>query len=310
MKDEFKWEYYKYKRYLARVKKRIDDNYFNSYAGRTFLSGDIGNEAIYNMLISEKPCVISRFGLTEMSVLANREAKKIHKKERDNDFNLCELSGFFPYDISLIDKFAENMIESIENIDILGIWYNRAEEYIVDKYMPRTSITGLTSIEPYFFAKPWSIYLKGKKVLVIHPFADSIENQYKRHSMLFDNKCVLPDFELKTIKAVQTLSLTKDFRFDTWFDALQYMKDQMDNIEFDVAIIGCGAYGMPLAIHAKKNGKQAVHMGGATQVLFGIKGHRWDENPEISRFYNDYWVRPNSHEKVEGQNKVENACYW
>ena len=46
-------------------------------------------------------------------------------------------------------------------------------------------------------------------------------------------------------------------------------------IDFDTAIIGCGAYGFPLAAKLKAAGKQAFHMGGATQLLFGIKGSRW-----------------------------------
>lgn len=44
--------------------------------------------------------------------------------------------------------------------------------------------------------------------------------------------------------------------------------------------------------------------------MFGIKGKRWDEMPEISKYYNEYWVRPNQNEVVKGGNKVENGCYW
>ena len=51
-------------------------------------------------------------------------------------------------------------------------------------------------------------------------------------------------------------------------------------------------------------------MGGPTQILFGIKGKRWDDHPVISKFYNEYWVIPNSIEKPQGANKVENGCYW
>lgn len=43
-------------------------------------------------------------------------------------------------------------------------------------------------------------------------------------------------------------------------------------INFDTAIIGCGAYGMPLAAQIKNAGRQAIHLGGAVQLLFGIKG--------------------------------------
>ena len=50
------------------------------------------------------------------------------------------------------------------------------------------------------------------------------------------------------------------------------MKNQIVKTDFDIAIIGAGAYGFSLAAFIKKIGKKAVHLGGPTQVLFGIKG--------------------------------------
>jgi hypothetical protein len=70
------------------------------------------------------------------------------------------------------------------------------------------------------------------------------------------------------------------------------MKAVIDGKDFDVAIIGCGAYGFPLAAHLKRLGKKAIYMGGATQLLFGIKGKRWDNYRLISNFFNEHWVRP------------------
>ena len=37
-------------------------------------------------------------------------------------------------------------------------------------------------------------------------------------------------------------------------------------------------------------------MSGATQLLFGIKGKRWDDHPVISKLYNPAWVRPDETE--------------
>ena len=62
----------------------------------------------------------------------------------------------------------------------------------------------------------------------------------------------MPEFELKTLKAVQTIAGEKDERFSTWFEALEYMFEETMKIDFDIAIIGCGAYGMPLAAKLKK----------------------------------------------------------
>ena len=51
-------------------------------------------------------------------------------------------------------------------------------------------------------------------------------------------------------------------------------------------------------------------MGGATQVLFGVKGNRWDGIPEFQKYFNEYWVRPSKEETPEKANLAEDACYW
>ena len=71
------------------------------------------------------------------------------------------------------------------------------------------------------FEEPWTAALKGKKVLVIHPFAELIERQYAKRTELYSqNQSILPEFELVTLPAVQTIAGTKDERFHSWFDAL------------------------------------------------------------------------------------------
>ena len=57
----------------------------------------------------------------------------------------------------------------------------------------------------------------------------------------------------------------------------------MDAADYDVAIVGAGAYSLPLAAHARDTGHAAIQMSGATQLLFGIKGKRWDDHPVISK---------------------------
>ena len=53
----------------------------------------------------------------------------------------------------------------------------------------------------------------------------------------FKKNNLLPKFELKTIKAVQT-SANEKCEFKTWFEALDSMKQQMDKIDYDIALIG------------------------------------------------------------------------
>ena len=161
----------------------------------------------------------------------------------------------------------------------------------------------------YKFKEPWTYHLKDLKILIIHPFVESILQQYNLHrEFIFINKNTLPKFKsLSLIKAVQS-SAGQKTQFHDWFDALQFMCLQIEKTDFEIAIIGAGAYGIPLAAHIKTLGKQAIQMGGITQVLFGIKGTRWDD--KLSSLYNKYWVRPAEAERPPLFHKVENGCYW
>ena len=273
---------------------------------------DLGemNDRIASMIESGEPFMVTRFGGTELFAMRTVEFSRKDKMDKAIK-NMDAWSGFFPADANLLYRFNEIMKEGCSQVDILGIWYLTCEDYYIKHYC--TSLKGvgeLMSIEPWnCMDNPWTRYLKGKKVLVIHPFEKTIQAQYKKHDKLFENAELLPDMTLITLKAVQTSGSAKDDRFDTWFDALQYMCDECDRIDFDVALIGCGAYGFPLAAHIKKMGKQAVHLGGVLQILFGIKGRRWDES-DTHLMYNENWVYPDRSEIPAGADKVENACYW
>ena len=146
-------------------------------------------------------------------------------------------------------------------------------------------------------------------MLAIHPFEESIRAQFRKRELLFADPRVLPPFELKTLKAVQSLGGEAN-RFASWFEALDWMKEQVSATDFDVAIIGAGAYGMPLAAHVKRLGKQAVHMGGGSQILFGIRGKRWDEHDRFQHLFNEHWIRPLPSEAPSNFKQVEAGCYW
>ena len=82
------------------------------------------------------------------------------------------------------------------------------------------------------------------------------------------------------------------------------------NNRLNIALIGCGAYGFPLAAHVKRKGKKAVLLGGALQILFGIKGKRWEEHPQISRLMNEHWTRPLKNEVPNNSVKIDGGSYW
>lgn len=291
------------------------------------LDPHVVNGLIYKQLMSAKPCMIARIGAFELATMINylgvlqgRPVIKEYLKGNALDWwwnkKLLEHmqfnAGFFPPTPKNITRFCELMICESANVDILGSWL--ANERFFEKELRHSIRVGREPLNPYFSKNPWTKALENKKVLVVHPFAYSIESQYKKRELLFENKDILPAFELKTIKAVQSIK-GEQTAFTDWFEALEYMKTQIDKIDFDVCLIGCGAYGFPLAAHVKRAGKKAVHLGGSLQLLFGIKGKRW-ETPDYNSQYNyaalmnEHWVRPCEEEKPKNAHKVENACYW
>lgn len=267
--------------------------------------------AIRGLLARNAPSMIARFGATEIKAVLWPHLPWVVKRiaQRRVISNMMVASGFFPPSPAAIERFSALMYEDMRQLDLLGSW--RREEYLLRKELLNVTRVPLTALEPYLSAQPWSESLEGRKVLVVHPFSRTIESQYNNHrQQLFDDTRVLPKFgSLATIQAVQTIAGNKS-QYKDWFAALESMKVAMDALDYEVVILGCGAYGFPLAAHAKRLGKHAVHLGGATQILFGIKGARWDANPQVARLYNRWWVRPAPEERVSGMNRVENACYW
>lgn len=286
------------------------------------------NRFMREAILKGEPCFIGRFGGTEMNMIYEY-LKSYYVEGYDNKADathrLCELSGFFPEDMGLGQQFTDMMLDCCKDIDLQAAWGRYMADFVYWKYQPNTKLTRLDRIEPWNMCftkskeKPWSSALAGKKVLVVHPFVDTIKQQYENNrEHIFENiyapEDILPEFELITLKAVQTLAGEKDDRFATWFDALKWMEDECDKLEYDVAIIGCGAYGYPLAAHVKKMGKIAIHLAGATQLLFGITGKRWETEYTYrkfnSRVINEYWVRPAKKENIANGQKVETGCYW
>lgn len=282
---------------------------------RKVMTKEEANRRLYQLIMNDRPFMVGRFGTVETSAIV--QVIKNHLgfgKIREREIDLLRINaGFFPNDVENVKRFAGLCLQLGKDIDVIAVWSKlwkiRLESYLIRKYFPKSELGEFKFLEPYYMKNPWSAALKGKKVLVIHPYSETIESQYLKRGYLFENKDLLPEFELTTLKAVQTIA-GNQAGFESWFDALEYMYQKALTIDFDVALIGCGAYGLPLAIKLKQAGKKAIHMGGATQILFGIKGARWDSHPLISGLYNKYWVRPSAQEIPAGSEKVENGCYW
>jgi hypothetical protein len=282
---------------------------------RNILPLETTQHKIAHAIASGSPYMATRLGSVEFDCLRHYVATKTRfwklfpmgiQRQMENN------AGFIRPSTKALSQFATLYLDELKKADLMGIWQKKEEPSFFQSFCPQSELTLLNSLSPFHpkLDTPWTTSLANKKVLIIHPFEDTIQAQYLHRSKLFGNPNILPEFTLITLKAVQSIAKSPT-GFETWFDALAYMKDQVSQTTFDVAIIAAGAYGLPLAAHVKTIGKTAVHLGGTLQLLFGIKGRRWDtESAYIPTLYNDYWTRPSESERPSKFKQVESGTYW
>lgn len=242
------------------------------YAHKWVMSSKKTNDYLYDKVMSGKPFFAYRFGNTELQTMVGELKDRItgysdaNEAHTDRWFNrLCEGAGFFPNDRKYLAPFTDCMLETCKQMDLLAMWHLNMEDFVIEEYASHVDLTFLFRLEPWLYnGRPWTSALKGKKVLIIHPFVETIRSQYeKNREQIFPGTDILPEFELKTLKAVQTIAGEKDERF-------------------------------------------------ATQLLFGIKGRRWEENypSKIATWFNEAWVYPSESETPKNAGVVEKGCYW
>lgn len=262
---------------------------------------------IERKILDESPFLFARWGEVEGNIVYGDRVNMLLESEIDAAQNNA---GIYPIDKNSIHQFAEAYADSARDIDILcaGLWFKRIEE-CYEWYSPNAILVSSIIKSPFWSETSWTWTLRGKTVLIIHPFANLIQKQYQKRKQLFDSQDILPEMNLKVYQAVQ--SMGGNAEYSSWFEALEKMKKDISEMEFDVALIGCGGYGMPLGAYIKsKLEKKAIHIGGTLQLLFGIKGARWDNHNLFCELYNEHWVRPTEDLKPHNYKSVENGCYW
>jgi hypothetical protein len=167
---------------------------------------------------------------------------------------------------------------------------------------------------------PWTKKLKGKKVLVVSAFVESIKEQWKnKESIWGDSLEKICPFELVDVIRSPFHPQMDNRQFlgcDTWDKSLQYLMNQIDTYEYDVLLVSAAAMAPALANHAKRKGKIGITVCGTLQLFFGILGARWTGNHRSyvtwAKMFNEHWKYPLDVDRPQNEeifNRFEKA-YW
>jgi hypothetical protein len=161
------------------------------------------------------------------------------------------------------------------------------------------------------FPETFQPALENKKICVVTPFPKSFESQLGNLSKLFEDGR-LKNLDPNNVSFVKSppqkfISTKQENPFNRWSDAVEYMKNEIDQKEYDVLLTGCGSFSLPLNHHAYVRGKTTLNMGGDLQLMFGVRGKRWKQEDYN---FNEHWISPLPEEVPKENYKVEGGAYW
>lgn len=287
-----------------------------------------GANLIYTCLESalaeKKGCLIGRNGSTELTTLFYNDSFRVCDAQMA--LNLERFSGVFPATAESLSQWIQEYKRSLQSIQkepIVAGWFQGLGSY-EEKLLTNTSSKApripLRSLEPYYVSpeKRWTNLLAGKRVAVVSSFSKTILSQIGKGKQIWgeDFESLLPSsttwlpIQTGFPPALANGTLEWPSQCLTWQKVLDWLENQVLETHADVCLIGCGGLGMILGSRLKRRGIPCVVLGGAIQVLFGIKGQRWKNHNIIGNFWNDAWMWPSEEETPGGSKKIEGGCYW
>lgn len=275
-------------------------------------------------VINAKNHIVVRLGWTESRYVENWIKCKENKSyvnylhSHPEELQFIKVMGVFPHmDEHMID-FMNTYSFVIRNLSILSADIVTYAKTLQSDFFENNIFRKINKIDsrifnPFFQTGIFQKELATKKLCIVTPFPQSIKNQLSKLNLLFDDgrfSNINPD-NIVFIKAPPHKEISNEFEnpHGSWGEALKYMIDKLNSVEYDILLTGCGSYSLPLNYRAFLNGKVAINMGGDLQLMFGVAGDRWKSQPSHYRF-NEHWISPLDEERPSGYFKIENGAYW
>lgn len=278
------------------------------------------NDFIIKLINNNKPFSIVRLGIGDETHMT---FQYMLKQNIEPYLKSDNLNGIYSkdMDIAKFELFCKCYNNAIKESDLLASFtWNSRNIIDIQNYFSNTynlQQIHSRSLEPFYAImeniEPWSLHLKDKKVLVINPFVDSFKKQIDSKFVIFKNKPLFDESqEFIFYKSFNTL--VGNNIHDDWYETFNIMCNDIKKIDFDIALLGCGAYGLPICEFIKnKLNKSAIYIGGGIQLLFGVMGKRWEENSMWKQIILENecnFIKPTGDEIIPNNNNCENGCYW
>lgn len=285
------------------------------------------NDAMLSVISREEPFLVCRMShaVTMMSIFYDMRGQIHPQLARTSSTH----DGIYARNREDLELYARFYMKAIENMSLFACFstlYTDTQNYAIEKYaVAHDRILHNRVLEPFYqiaedpaaAGRVWTWALRGKRVLIVSPFVDTFRQQREAGFRFFGKERAeedvwAPDQEFVYYKAYNCLY--NNHPHGSWFETFQAMCRDIRELDFDVALLSCGGYGLPLCNFIyEKLGKSAVYMGGSLQLLFGVYGNRWANHGVVGPLIKapgSGWVRPSDAERPANYQRVEGGCYW
>ena len=201
--------------------------------------------------------------------------------------NFQLLSLLFPTIIG--PKWYKEDFENKEGFKFLYELIDR-DDKLQKRIYPYTFIESLLYSQDSLFSL-FSTILEGLNVLIVSPFSQSIVSNFHNKNNFFPNYRY-PEFNLLTLNTPITYYGLSESSYPhaNWFETTDSLISQVGNIDFDIALLSCGSYAMPIGSYVCESmGKKAIYVGGILQLYFGIIGRRY---LDLNCLNQDHYIFP------------------
>jgi hypothetical protein len=284
---------------------------------------------LYNTIANSKNgLAIAKIGSFELNAIIFYLRRKQSKEPYPEEIRLSITvnNGLWEIeDLTLdesIDVWAHSILKALEYMDGISPWnpMNPLEEMmIIRNCCPQAKQLDLLSLEPYYTKdKEYSLLMTNGPIAVISPFAKSIKQQWEKRDKLFPGHMWSKEQKIIPIQAFYGpylnrfggLSYPTEVLSKGPLAAVDYYVNEVKKSGAKYCFVGITAIAILIVAELKKSGIIAIHTGGATQIMFGVKGMRWKQMDFFRKLFNDEWVDPLSEETPTEAKRVEGGCFW
>jgi hypothetical protein len=270
---------------------------------------------IEDKLYAGQPFIIPRVAGIENIVVFHKKMSERHQQVMKNN------AGVQIGNDKSLHLYCKEYTKAFKNCEIYTGWSKRDNvyttgvgasqdwiEYNICKGKPMVWARALDAFN-YIHSNPWTTALRGKRILVISAFTESIKEKIGKAIYPVE---LFPDCSFVFLQPLQlqgeNFSREWYIEYDKWFINMDTYKDS-----YDVALVSAGGMGNIICNHIfDSHKKSAIYIGGVISTYFGVYNQRMltENKYAVTAYLNQHWSRPKVSERPAGFKGIEGGCYF